>query len=168
MAGPHADSEAEVVGRHDHADPLAGRKLHVTVVTPQGSVLSTTADEVTAPGVLGEFGILPGHIPFLTALRAGVLSIKTGGTRDIYAVAGGHAQVGAGDQVRILVSRAEKAGAVDIETARSEATSLADELKSASTTADDTAEKRARLDWARARVDAHDRETGGGGGKDKH
>jgi F-type H+-transporting ATPase subunit epsilon len=166
MAGPHADSEAEVVGRHDHADPLAGKKLHVTLVTPQGSVLSAVADEVQAPGVQGEFGVLPGHIAFLTALRPGVLTVKMGGTREIYAIGGGHAQVGAGDEIRLLVSRAEKGASVDVDAARADLERLTEELKAATgATAEETAETRARLDWARARVDAHDR-AGGGGAKE--
>ena len=44
------------------------------VVTPQRPALNAEVDEVTAPGVRGEFGVLPGHTPFLTALKAGMLT----------------------------------------------------------------------------------------------
>ena len=168
MAGPHADSEAEVVGRHDHADPLAGKKLHVQIVSPTGNVLQTTADEVTAPGAQGEFGILPGHIPFLSALRPGVLTVREGAKRTIFAVGGGYAQVGAADTVRILVSRAERSDAIDVAAARADADREAAAMKASDATADDYAERRARHDWARARVEAHDRAGGGGGGAKEH
>jgi len=51
--------------------------LGVNLVTPRGIVAHTDADSVQAPGELGEFELLPGHIPMLTALRPGVLTIGT-------------------------------------------------------------------------------------------
>jgi F-type H+-transporting ATPase subunit epsilon len=43
-------------------------KLRLDMVTPYKQVLSQEVDEVTAPGTIGEFGILPGHTPLLTTL----------------------------------------------------------------------------------------------------
>ena len=59
--------------------------LGVNLVTPRGVVAHTDADSVQAPGELGEFELLPGHIPMLTALRPGVLTIGTK-TRTRYAI----------------------------------------------------------------------------------
>ena len=154
MAGPHAESEAEVLGHHDRPDPLAGRKLQLHIVTPTGNIIETRVDEVTATGVSGEFGVLPGHVPLMAALRAGVLTYRDGATRQIYAAGPGHAHVGAGEMVRILISRAEKAENVDLPAARADLEKLTSELKGADTSADDHPEKQARLDWAQARVDA--------------
>ena len=72
MAAPHAGNESEVLERH--AAAAAAGKMSLTVVTPGGQAASTVVDEVTAPGVVGEFGVLPGHVPLLAALKAGVLS----------------------------------------------------------------------------------------------
>ena len=41
-------------------------KIRLKVVTPGRLVLDEEVDEVTAPGVKGEFGVLPNHIAFLT------------------------------------------------------------------------------------------------------
>jgi F-type H+-transporting ATPase subunit epsilon len=54
-------------------------KLNLDVVTPKGPVFSTQVDWVTASGSLGDVGILPGHVPMLSALKAGNLSFKRQG-----------------------------------------------------------------------------------------
>jgi F0F1-type ATP synthase epsilon subunit len=60
MAGsPHAESESAVLSSHDMK--AAGGKLRVSIVTPRGSAGDRTVDEMTAPGALGEFGVLPGQ-----------------------------------------------------------------------------------------------------------
>jgi F-type H+-transporting ATPase subunit epsilon len=51
--------------------------LQVEIVTPRRIVWSGTATAVRAPGSEGEFGVLPRHIPFLTTLRKGHLSVQT-------------------------------------------------------------------------------------------
>lgn len=48
--------------------------IELEVVTRAGVALRVTADEVQAPSVHGEFGVLPGHLPLLAALRSGVLT----------------------------------------------------------------------------------------------
>ena len=53
--------------------------FHLEVVTAERSVFSDTVDEVVAPGVDGEFGVLSNHEPFLTALNFGELRIKRAG-----------------------------------------------------------------------------------------
>lgn len=76
--------------------------LHLEIVTPKGSVVSEDAGEVILPGKLGEFGVLDGHIPFLSAIRPGVLSYTADGARRQLAVGNGFAEVGAGDKVLVL------------------------------------------------------------------
>ena len=46
-------------------------KLRLELVTPYKHVLSEEVDEVTAPGTVGEFGVLPGHTSLLTTLKIG-------------------------------------------------------------------------------------------------
>ena len=54
-------------------------KLRLEMVTPYKRVLSEEVDEVTAPGSVGEFGVLPDHTSLLTTLKVGELSYKQGG-----------------------------------------------------------------------------------------
>ena len=75
------------------------------VVTPKGTVVSVEATEVTAPGLLGEFGALPGHTPFITALRPGVLAWKSGdgkGKASLLAIGSGYAEVSGTDRVVVI------------------------------------------------------------------
>jgi len=51
-------------------------KLRLEIVSPERQLLSAEVDEIVAPGVEGEFGVLPGHTAFLTALKMGELIYK--------------------------------------------------------------------------------------------
>ena len=93
-------------------------KFHVELVKAEGLVLSTEADFVVAPGVDGDLGVLPHHIPLLTPLRLGEVTVKNDGNEDHYVVAGGFLEV-LPDRVVILADAAERAA--DIDTARAEA-----------------------------------------------
>src|ERR1700753_1452364 len=86
--------------------------LGVTLVTPRGVVAHTEADSVQAPGELGEFELLPGHIPMLTALKPGVLTIGTK-ARARYAVSTGYLRVDPSGAVEILVEQAQAAKDID-------------------------------------------------------
>jgi F-type H+-transporting ATPase subunit epsilon len=70
-------------------------KIAIEIVTPEGRKLAVTADEVTAPSVDGEFGVLPGHLPLLAALRTGIVSYRTGSETKKCAVGPGFAEAGA-------------------------------------------------------------------------
>src|SRR5271169_15629 len=69
-------------------------KILLEIVTPEGRKLAVTADEVTAPSVDGEFGVLPGHLPLLAALRTGIVSYRTGSDTKKCAVGPGFAEAG--------------------------------------------------------------------------
>lgn len=92
------------------------KKLLLEVVTPERKVLSQEVDYVGAPGIEGEFGVLPDHVPFLSALGLGNLYYKDGGKTHYVFVAGGFAEVGA-DRVTILAEVAERAAEIDIDRA---------------------------------------------------
>ncbi len=87
--------------------------LALQVVTPAGVVLSQQVDEVTLPGKLGEFGILPGHIALLSATRAGVLSYRSGGERGRLALGPGFAEVDGKGAVVALVKKAVRPAKID-------------------------------------------------------
>jgi ATP synthase F1 epsilon subunit len=129
--------------------------LVVNVVTPKGVLAHTEADSVQAPGELGEFEMLPGHIPMLTALRPGVLTIGTK-ARARYAIGSGYLRVDPTGSVEILVEQAVPAKEIDTEAAKKElATAEAELAKWGDKPMDgDYVNLQARAGWARARIDA--------------
>ena len=87
-------------------------KIKLRVVTPSRLVLEEDVDEVSAPGELGEFGVLPNHISFLSTLVAGELSYKQGSARHALVVAGGYAEV-LDNVMTVLAPAAEFASEID-------------------------------------------------------
>jgi F-type H+-transporting ATPase subunit epsilon len=92
-------------------------KLLLEMVTPYKRVLSVEVDEITAPGFIGELGLLPGHTPLLTTLKVGELSYKKGNELFHVAVNWGYLEVEE-DRVTVLVETAEKADEIDLERAK--------------------------------------------------
>ena len=92
-------------------------KLKLELVTPYRHVLSQEVDELTAPGTLGEFGVLPGHTPLLTTLRIGELTYKQGAQLFHVAVNWGYVEV-ENDVVTVLVETAEMADQIDLARAK--------------------------------------------------
>ena len=89
-------------------------KLTLEVVTPFRTVLHEDVDSVTLPGIEGEMGILPEHVPLLTTLDAGIMSYVNGnGKTQAIAVHWGYAQVD-GNNVKILAELAETADEIDL------------------------------------------------------
>ncbi len=80
---------------------MADGRIALEVVTPRGRALTASAEEVTIPSVGGEFGVLPGHLPVLTAMRTGLLSYRQGSELHRVAVGPGFAEVGR-DKIAIL------------------------------------------------------------------
>ena len=69
-------------------------QIQLEIVTPNGRALAETVEEVTAPGVNGEFGVMPGHLPLLTAIRTGLVTYRQGGDTKTCAVGPGFAEAG--------------------------------------------------------------------------
>ncbi|RPG94990.1 MAG: ATP synthase F1 subunit epsilon [Candidatus Pelagibacter sp. TMED286] len=51
-------------------------KFKLEIITPEKSILKSEAAEVTLPSFEGEMGVLKDHIPLITFLRPGIISIK--------------------------------------------------------------------------------------------
>jgi F-type H+-transporting ATPase subunit epsilon len=92
-------------------------KIKLRLVTPIRLLLDEEVEEVTAPGALGEFGVLPNHIAFLTLLAPGELSYKQGGQRTRLAIGGGYAEV-LNNVMTVLADAAEFADEIDVDRAR--------------------------------------------------
>lgn len=93
-------------------------KLHLEIVTPEKVLVSREVDMVVAPGTEGEFGVLPGHIPFLSGLVPGELRYTSGAEKVSLVVTAGFSEV-SDNKVSILVDAAEKATDIDLDRARS-------------------------------------------------
>jgi F-type H+-transporting ATPase subunit epsilon len=119
---------------------MAEKQLLLEVVTPDRMVLSTEAEVVVLPGAEGQFGVLPGHIPFLSALEIGEMYYKAGGKTEYLAVSGGFAEV-TGEKVTIVAESAEVGREIDVERAK-RALERAEKRVAAGKTAE--------IDWVRA------------------
>lgn len=133
----------------------AASKLKVEMVTPVGPIATDDTDAVTAPGELGEFEVFAGHVPFLTELHAGVLTLGEDGPKVHYAVGPGFLEVTGAGEVKILVERAMLGSDVDRAAAEAERDDTEPTVKSWKGDLD--AEFKsivARYEWAMARLKA--------------
>ena len=126
--------------------------LVLHVLTPQREICDEPVEQVTAEGTLGQFGVLPDHIAFLTSLEPGSLSFrKAGGGEKKLAVKGGYAEV----RDNVMTVLADDAVAVE----RIDVSEAKRDLERAAAAVDETPygqpeHERARLDlrWAEVRL----------------
>jgi F-type H+-transporting ATPase subunit epsilon len=90
--------------------------FELTVVTPEGQSYQGPVESVVLPGVMGQFTVLPGHEPLLTALEVGELTVRTGSEELHAAISSGFAEVH-DDQLTVLVGSCEFAHQIDVERA---------------------------------------------------
>lgn len=91
--------------------------LHLKVITPLKLVIDEQVELVEGPGELGEFGILPGHVPFVTTLNPGFLKFRQGSETKSLVIHGGLAEV-SNDNVRILTDFTEEPSTIDTAAAK--------------------------------------------------
>ena len=119
-------------------------KLSLEVVTPFRTVLNEDVDSVTLPGIEGEMGILPEHVPLLTTLDAGIMSYVNGnGKTQAIAVHWGYAQVD-GNNVRVLAELAETAHEIDLTRAEKAEKNAKELLQSEKPTSSDWEDEESR------------------------
>ena len=82
-------------------------KMSFTLVSPERQLASGEADMVVIPGMEGDLGAMPGHAPFLTTLRPGLVTVTDGGSATEYFVTGGFAEVSP-EGVAILAEEAKE------------------------------------------------------------
>ncbi len=90
--------------------------LKIDIVTAERVVYSAEADEVIAPGIEGQLGILPHHAPLMTTLQVGELVVKRGNEEENIAISGGFLEVRP-DRVIVLADQAERALEIDVDRA---------------------------------------------------
>lgn len=87
--------------------------IWLEIVTPTGVALRKQVADVTAPSVAGEFGVMPGHVPLLAALRTGIVTYHESGKEYRHAVAHGFVEV-LGDKALVLTERFMNKDDVDV------------------------------------------------------
>jgi F-type H+-transporting ATPase subunit epsilon len=87
--------------------------MRLVIVTPERQILDTTVEEVYAPGIAGQFGVLPQHVSFLTALVPGEVRYRSNGVDHYLAIGGGLCEV-VNDVVTILADSAEAPDDIDV------------------------------------------------------
>lgn len=115
-------------------------QIRLEIVTPDRMVLGENVDIVVATGTEGEFGVLHGHIPFLSTLQEGELRYRVGNQLYYLAVSGGFAEV-LPDKVTVLAEAAELAREIDIDRAKRARERAQQRLAQS---------KREEIDWVRA------------------
>jgi len=125
--------------------------IKLEIVTAERVVFSGEVDEIIAPGVEGQLGILPHHSPLMTMLQAGELVAKKGGQDDIMAIAGGFLEVRP-DRVIVLADAAERAEEIDIKRAETAKKRAEERLRDRKAIGLDEASAEAALKRALARL----------------
>jgi F-type H+-transporting ATPase subunit epsilon len=138
--------------------------MKLSLTTPRGALVDIDVEEIAAPGEIGEMGILPGHVPLMSALRPGVLTYRTPDHVGVVAVGQGFLQIAplpvagdaqARDRVLVLVDQATPASDVDRPAAERDLAEADRELAAWKGELDGTHVALViRRQWAAARVDA--------------
>lgn len=126
--------------------------FQLRIVTPNRLLLDEQVREVTGPGTLGEFGVLPDHITFLTSLEIGTMSYRTDRGVQRLAVRGGFAEV-ASNVMTVLADDATFPENIDAAAARSDLQAAEAQLKDLSPLDDAYADADAGRRWAQARIE---------------
>ncbi len=125
--------------------------IRVEIVTPSSLAHAGEYDMVSAPGVLGEFGVLEQHAQTLAVTQAGVVSMQTGGDTTKLVVGPGFAEVGA-DSLTLLVDQCEPAADVDKKEAQADLDTAFEEMAKYSMDSEEGIQAKKRADLAMARL----------------
>ncbi|MFH1810934.1 MAG: ATP synthase F1 subunit epsilon [Pseudomonadota bacterium] len=127
--------------------------MNLEIVTPVRKLHDVEASEVVLPGAVGEFGVLPGHKPFLASLGTGVMTYRSGGQLHALMISGGLCEV-LEDRIAVLAEYAQPATEIDIERARRKIGELEGTLARLQAGDEQAPDLNARLEKHRARISA--------------
>ncbi len=86
--------------------------LKLEIVTPEATAYSEDVEMVTLPGVEGELGVYPNHVPLLTTLNPGELRVLKGGQEISLAIGEGFVEI-TGTSVSVLTDMAIDVSSID-------------------------------------------------------
>jgi len=127
-------------------------EFQLRVVTPRRQVVDQPVTEVTAPGTLGEFGVLPDHANFLSSLEAGRLIFKDGRGAHLLAIREGFAEV-SNNVMTVLAEAAEMPTEIDPGAARADLAAAESELAHLAPIDAEFAVADSKRRWAQARLE---------------
>jgi F-type H+-transporting ATPase subunit epsilon len=127
-------------------------EFQLRVVTPRRQVVDQPVTEVTAPGTLGEFGVLPDHANFLSSLEAGRLVFKDARGAHALAIREGFAEV-SNNVMTVLSEAAEAASEIDPTAARADLAAAESELTQLAPIDAAFAAADSKRRWAQARLE---------------
>lgn len=135
---------------------MVENKLQLSIVTPERLVLNEEVDQVNAPGVEGDLGVLYDHAPLLTTMRAGRFSYELLGEKGRETinmiVSGGYLEV-TDNRVIVLAETVEFLDEIDKERAKNSLVKAEEALANTDLSDDEFAEAQDRLFRAIARLE---------------
>ena len=131
--------------------------LTLEVATPEGLALELEAESIEAPSIDGQFGVLPGHVPLLAALRCGLLQVHQGKEVQVMATGPGFVEVEP-DRVLILTEDFARPESIDPDEVRDELSVANERLKAIVSEEEgpEHHELRRTVGWCEARLQAHE------------
>ena len=125
--------------------------IHVEIVTPSEIAHQGDCEMVSAPGLMGEFGVLDMHAQTLAVTQAGVVTMQSGGQVTKFVVGPGFAEVGP-DRLTLLVDQCESAEGIDKTAAQADLDAAFAELAQQNTDSEAGILARKRAGLAQARL----------------
>jgi F-type H+-transporting ATPase subunit epsilon len=138
-----------------------GDRFLLSILTPEKKIFSGSVESMTVTGAVGEFGVLPGHYPYITSVRPGALTFAAKGPNGeqeghVYAVGHGFAQVSS-EKVSVVVSSFENAEEVDVAAAKQALADAEKTLRDADPESSEYADAQVAQDLATGRMLAAER-----------
>lgn len=127
--------------------------IHVEIVTPSAIAHEGECEMVSAPGILGEFGVLDLHAQTLAVTQAGVVTMESGDQVTKFVVGPGFAEVGSG-RMTLLVDQCETTDGIDKAAAQVDLDEAFAEMAQFNMDSEEGILARKRADLARARLKA--------------
>ena len=134
---------------------MAATTIKLDILTPLGPRrrgVEVTGVEI--PGIAGELGVLPDHVPFVTPVVPGVVRFREGDTAVRIAVGAGFLEIGGDGRVAILVERALEVGDIDVVAAREALVRVNAELAGQHDSIDAAEHRKLRMEqgWLEAQI----------------
>lgn len=126
-------------------------ELMLDIVTPEQLVFSDVVEEVTISGIEGEFGVLIGHTPFLSAVKPGELNFTKNGKKTYFAASGGYSEATA-VKVTVLVENVVPADKIDLNAVKQEKADLEAKLETVEKDDSQYLKLKDAIAWAAARI----------------
>ena len=127
--------------------------IHVEIVTPSEIAHEGDCEMVSAPGVLGEFGVLDMHAQTLAVTQAGVVTMQSGDQVSKFVVGAGFAEVGP-DRLTLLVDHCESAEGIDKAAAKADLDAAFGEMAKYNMDSEEGILARKQAELAQARLSA--------------